>query len=194
MTLANQITLARGFLGLLTFACLWVRGPRAYALALALCLAATATDWIDGWVARRTRSVSPFGAMADPIADKVLVIGALIAFLRIRSLDVPHWAVFLIIVRDLVVGGLRTLAGAQGKLLAAERWGKWKMGVQSGCVLAILAYLVAKETLGWSLPPWTRRVPAQLVVCSLLVTWASAALYLRQNLQLLRKSWNLPTS
>src|SRR5713226_9705805 len=103
MTLANQLTLARAFMGMLTFACLWTGRPGYFELALVLFLAATATDWTDGYIARKTHSVSPFGAIADPIADKVLVIGALIAFLRVRQLHIPHWAVFLIIVREMAI-------------------------------------------------------------------------------------------
>lgn len=192
MTLANKLTLARAFLGLIVFVCLWTLRPGLYAVALALYIAATVTDWIDGWIARRTRSVSPFGAMADPVADKVLVIGALIAFLRIDGLDIPHWAVFLIIVRDLVIGGLRALGGAMGKILAAERWGKWKMGVQSACVLIILAQIVARDSLGVPLPEAARALPRTLVLLCVAVTWGSALLYLRQNRQLLQRSWDTP--
>lgn len=190
MTLANKLTLARGAMGILTFLCLWTRDPRAYAAALILYLAATVTDWVDGYIARRTASESPFGAMADPVADKILVFGALIAFLHIPGLRIPLWAVFLIVVRDLAVGGLRALAGAQGKVMAAERWGKWKMGVQSGCIIVILLMLVLKATLGVRLPAWTGRLPFALVLASLLLTWASAFLYFRNNLGMLRSSWD----
>jgi len=192
MTLANKLTLLRLVLGLLTFGALWTRRPEGYSTALALYVAATVTDWVDGWVARRTDSMSPFGAMADPIADKVLVIGALIAAARVRSLDIPVWAVFLIIVRELVIGGLRTLAGAQGKVLAAERWGKWKMAIQSGSVIAILLLLVLDETMNLALPDWCDALPHRLVVLCLAVTWLSGALYLYQNRRLLQSSWSAP--
>lgn len=194
MTLANQLTLARAFMGILTFGCLWTGRAVFFVLALVLYLAATVTDWIDGYIARKTHSVSPFGAIADPIADKVLVIGALIAFLRVRHLGIPHWAVFLIIVRELAVLGLRTLAAVQGRLLSAERWGKWKMGFQSGCVLAILVYLVARDAWAVPMPDWVPPLPRLLVLATLVVTWASAARYFAQNIGLLRKSWNASRS
>lgn len=194
MTLANKLTLVRAALGMVTFACVWKQTPSSIAWAWGLYVAATVTDWIDGWIARKTHSISPFGALADPIADKVLVIGTLIAFLRTRNLFIPHWAVFLIVVRELVIGGLRALAGTQGKLLAAERWGKWKMGIQSGCVLAILTLLLLQDTFRAPLPPWTHSLPATLTYLCVLVTWGSAALYLHQNWRLLQKSWEGPVS
>lgn len=189
MTLPNKLTLARGAMGLATFACLWSLDPALYAVAFGLYVAATITDWIDGYIARATQQLSPFGAMADPIADKVLVLGALIACTRIRWLQIPVWAVFLIIVRELVVGGLRALAGAQGKLLAAERWGKWKMGIQSGSIIVILLILVARDTLRYVLPPELFKLPQFLTLLSMAVTVGSGALYIRQNLPLLESTW-----
>lgn len=191
MTLANQLTLARACLGILTFACLWMDQPLYFPVALLLYITATVTDWVDGYIARKTHSVSPFGAIADPIADKVLVIGALIAFLRIPQLRIPHWAVFLIVVRELVIGGLRTLGAIhQGKVLSAEQWGKWKMGVQSGTVMAILLFLVLRDTCRLPIPQWALSFPRDLVLLNLLVTWVSALLYLRHNEGWLKKSWN----
>ncbi|MBI4423241.1 MAG: CDP-diacylglycerol--glycerol-3-phosphate 3-phosphatidyltransferase [Elusimicrobia bacterium] len=192
MTLPNKLTVIRGVLGLATFGCLFTQEPAGYAVALVLYVAATITDWVDGYIARRTHSASPFGAMADPIADKVLVLGALIACTRIRWLQVPVWAVFLIIVRELVIGGLRALAGAQGRLLAAERWGKWKMGIQSGSVIAILLLLVWADTLHGRVPESARLLPWLLTLLSMAVTVASGVLYLLQNRRLLESSWSAP--
>ncbi|MFH1726014.1 MAG: CDP-diacylglycerol--glycerol-3-phosphate 3-phosphatidyltransferase [Elusimicrobiota bacterium] len=192
MTLANKITLGRLALALVTFGCLWVQRPALYVAALALYLLATATDWIDGWLARRTHSVSPFGAMADPVADKVLVIGALIAFVRIPHLDVPTWAVFLIIVRELVITALRALAGLQGLMIPADRGGKLKMAIQSAAVLIILGILVAR---GYRLIPawtWLDAIPYYLVVLSMLVSVLSGIQYIRNARHVLRATWNAP--
>lgn len=189
MTLPNKLTLARGVMGLLTFACLWTLEPFNYGVALVLYIAATVTDWVDGYIARSTKSSSHFGALADPIADKVLVLGALIACTHIRWLDIPVWAVFLIIVRELVVGGLRTLAGVQGKVLAAERWGKWKMGIQSGSVIAILLLLVAVDTAKLPVPMELLGLPWALTLLSMVVTVASGAAYVVQNRRLLESTW-----
>src|SRR6185436_2411288 len=100
------------------------------------------------------------------------------------------WAVFLIIVRELTIMGMRTLAAVQGKLLSAELWGKWKMAIQSGTVMAILAFLVLRDAWGVPIPDWASRAPWYLVFLNFAVTWASALRYLRQNRVLLRNSWN----
>ncbi|MFH2202893.1 MAG: CDP-alcohol phosphatidyltransferase family protein [Elusimicrobiota bacterium] len=192
MTLANKLTLVRLGIAPAAFICIWAQRPALYATAFALFLAATATDWVDGWVARRTKSVSPFGVTADPLADKVLVIGALIAFVRIPEIDIPPWAVFFIIVRELLIGGLRALAGMQGVLLAADSGGKFKMVVQSVSILAILALLVV-WSYGWlALPGWTRGIPYHLVVLSMIVSILSGGHYLYTSRRMLRKSWNAP--
>lgn len=190
MTLPNKLTIARFLMGLATFACLWTLSPGFYAAALVLYIAATITDWVDGYIARTTQTLSPFGALADPIADKVLVLGALTACTHIRWLEIPMWAVFIIVVRELVVGGLRTLAGIQGgRVLAAERWGKWKMGIQSGSVIAILLLLVAVDTAHLRLPPPLLKLPWALTLLNAVVTVISGALYLAQNRTLLESSW-----
>ena len=189
MTLANKLTLTRLALAPLTFACLWSQSPRLYSAALALYALATVTDWVDGWVARRTGSISAFGALADPVADKVLVIGALIALTRIPHLDVPAWTVFLIILRELVIGGLRALAAVSGKVLSADWSGKWSMGIQSGCVLAMLL-LLAVEANGLCSAPWSPSLSLLLALACLGVSWMSGILYLYRARNLLRSSWD----
>lgn len=197
MTLANKLTVARLFLALLTFACLWTRRPSLYVAALGLYLVATITDWVDGYIARRTRSVSAFGAMADPVADKALVLGALLAFVRDPAVHAPAWAVFLIIVRELVMGGLRALAAVQGKVFAADRIGKWSMGVQSTCVIIILLGLAGPVAFG--LPPGAlaarpegRAASYALVVLCAAVSVLSGAAYAYKTRTLLRSTWNAP--
>lgn len=190
MTLPNKLTLGRLLLALITFACIWLQTPAAYAAALGLYLLATITDWVDGYIARRTDSVSTFGEMADPLADKVLVIGALIAFVRVPGLGVPAWAVFLIVVRELLIGGLRALAAAQGVVLAADRSGKLKMVVQSVSVILILILMTAVAYGFGPVPLWIRNAPYYLVLLSMLVALLSGFQYAYNARGMLRKSWN----
>ena len=79
----------------------------------------------------------------DPtLADKLLVASAFIAFIGIKELGVPAWAVFLIVAREFLIMGMRSLAAVRGVTLRAEVWGKWKMGIQSVSVVLILTLLV----------------------------------------------------
>ena len=188
MTLANRLTMARFALALATFATLMTPGRAAHALAFAMFIAAMITDWVDGYVARLTNSISPFGKVADPIADKILVIGALISLTRLH-LGVPLWAVFLIIARELVMGGVRVLTiSQQGRILAAQRWGKISMGVQSGAVVTIVGLLVLHDFFPALARP-LMRLPYPLALLCAAMAWISLVMYMRQSRQLLEKSW-----
>ncbi|MDD5628866.1 MAG: CDP-diacylglycerol--glycerol-3-phosphate 3-phosphatidyltransferase [Elusimicrobia bacterium] len=188
MNLANQLTMARIIMALAMVLALIHPSPGWHVAALGLCAAALVTDWVDGYVARKTNTISAFGKIADPIADKILVLGALIALLQRRELGVPAWGVFLIVARDLLLGGVRTLAAVQGKIMAAEKWGKWKMGVQSGAVLLMLVILVAIENSACA-PAWLARLPYHLTVICVVFTWASAYFYYRQSRRMIESSW-----
>ncbi|MDE2039247.1 MAG: CDP-alcohol phosphatidyltransferase family protein [Elusimicrobia bacterium] len=187
MTIANRLTLLRFLLALAMVAALLRAEPSAHVAALALFVAAMITDGIDGYVARRTHSVSPFGKVADPIADKILVIGAFVGLLR-AHVNVPSWGVFLIIARELMMGGVRLLTMSQeGIILAAERWGKISMAVQSGCVIAMLLVLIVSEQA--RLPSWLLALPYPLTLLCVAVAWLSAYLYIRQARKVLEGSW-----
>lgn len=188
MNLANQLTMARIFMALAMVLALMHSHPGWHVAALGLYTAALITDWVDGYVARRTNTISAFGKIADPIADKILVLGALIALIERRELDIPSWGVFLIVARDLLLGGVRTLAAVQGKVMAAERWGKWKMGLQSAAVLLMLLILVAIENFSCA-PAWLARLPYPLTVLCVVLTWASAYFYYRQSRRMIESSW-----
>lgn len=153
--------------------------------------AALTTDWIDGYVARKTHSISAFGKVADPIADKILVLGTLIALLRTRELDIPVWGVFLILARELLIGGLRILEGASGRIAGAEPWGKWKMGIQSTAIMLMLLILSVGERFEASvLPGWVLALPYYLTVLCVGMAWGSAYLYFKQSRKTLEKSWS----
>lgn len=92
--------------------------------ALLLFALASATDALDGHIARSRGLITDFGKFMDPLADKLLVTAALIAF--VERLNVPGWVVFLIIARELAITGLRTIAAGKGIVMAADKWGKVK--------------------------------------------------------------------
>jgi CDP-diacylglycerol---glycerol-3-phosphate 3-phosphatidyltransferase len=160
VNLPNYLTLARIVLVpllvviLLTpFADEWF-GISSYALAIGIFLAASLTDILDGHIARKRNQVSNFGKLLDPIADKLLVSAALIVLVEKHL--APAWAVVVILGREFIITGLRSVAASEGIVIAAQKIGKIKMWAQ--CV-AIVALLVAGATgnppvsnFGWSLP------------------------------------------
>jgi CDP-diacylglycerol--glycerol-3-phosphate 3-phosphatidyltransferase len=188
MTLANRLTMLRVVLAALVFVLLLADGTRPHVLAFVLFLAALITDWLDGYLARKTKTTSPFGKVADPIADKILVIGTFIALIRTQELAIPLWAVFLIVARELLIGGVRVIAGAQGKVLAAERGGKVKMVVQAVAVLILVAAVCLRDE-GLA-PAWLLKSASPLTVLCAVISLSSLLSYLRQYRAMLEKSWS----
>jgi len=143
LNLPNQLTVLRlGMCGLLIIS---MSFDWAYAAttALGIFTVASLTDWLDGSIARARNLVTDLGKLLDPLADKVLIIGALVALV---ARDVaPMWMVVLIMAREFLISGLRQIAASKQKILAAERIGKHKTISQIVAVLVSLSYLSLGE-------------------------------------------------
>jgi CDP-diacylglycerol--glycerol-3-phosphate 3-phosphatidyltransferase len=99
---------------------------------------ASATDWLDGYLARKWGQVTKFGKLLDPIADKILIMSALVILVELRS-DVVHaWIAIVMIGREFAVTGLRAIAASEGIVIPAETVGKYKVGTQIAAVLLLL--------------------------------------------------------
>jgi CDP-diacylglycerol--glycerol-3-phosphate 3-phosphatidyltransferase len=109
--------------------------------AAALFGLAALTDALDGHLARSRDSVTTFGKIADPIADKLLVGAALVSLVAVNRL--AAWIAAVIMVRELAVSALRAVAGREGLVISASRFGKAKMAVQVAAILALIAAPVA---------------------------------------------------
>src|SRR5450755_1171055 len=143
LNLPNQLTLLRlGMTGLMLIS-MSVDWPFAATTALLIFILASLTDWLDGAIARSRNLVTDLGKLLDPLADKVLIISALAALLE-RHIA-PMWMVVIIITRELLIMGLRQIAAAKQKILAAERIGKHKTISQIVAILVSLAYLSLGE-------------------------------------------------
>lgn len=133
----NGVTFLRA---LLVPVILWLLArddPSSRWWALGIFIFAALTDSIDGWVARRWHGITRWGQLADPIADKLLIIGSLASLAAVNEL--PWWAVGVIVVREVAVTGLRlVLVQRQGLVMPASWWGKSKTISQ---VIAVIAYL-----------------------------------------------------
>ena len=100
------------------------------------------SDKVDGYLARSRGEVTDFGKFMDPLADKILVVAALLALMELRML--PSWPVLIIIIREFVVSGLRMFAASRNKVIAASPWGKAKTVSQ---IIAILLFIVKGSAL-----------------------------------------------
>ena len=135
----NQLTVLRlGMCGLLLIS-LSFSWPYAAFTALIIFSAASITDWLDGAIARGYNLVTDLGKLLDPLADKVLIVGALVALVEERHIA-PMWMVVLIIAREFLITGLRTIAAHKQKILAAERIGKHKTISQIVAILISLSW------------------------------------------------------
>lgn len=102
--------------------------PFASHIAVIIFVAACLTDTFDGKIARKRNLITDFGKFADPLADKILVVSAMVCFVALGRM--PFWVCIIILAREFAVSGFRLVVASKGIVLAASRWGKAKTGVQ----------------------------------------------------------------
>jgi len=133
VNLPNAITISRLFLTAVFVAGTAMESTTGHWIALVSFVIAAISDFVDGWLARKLGLVTPMGKLLDPLADKVLVCAAFV-YLSARSFEghayAPVWVTVLIIAREFLVTGLRQIAVEAGQVIAADRLGKWKTGLQ----------------------------------------------------------------
>jgi len=137
--LPNILSISRLLSTVIIFILILVSQPWAFLVATLLFVLASVTDYLDGYLARKMNVVSSLGVFLDLTADKVLVAAALIALVQIGI--VPAWITFIIITREFLVSGLRSLAAAKGHVIPAGKWGKQKTFIT---LVAIGGVLLAK--------------------------------------------------
>ena len=140
-----------------------------------LFVAATATDWLDGFLARKWKVVSGFGRMIDPIADKLLVAGCLIALCIVAR---GSWMFMIpavaIIFRDILVSGAREHAALTGKVMPPTKLAKWKTAFEMAAIAALIVWVVGLAVL-----PFDDAVPQITYLAKmtgLAMLWVAAAL------------------
>jgi CDP-diacylglycerol--glycerol-3-phosphate 3-phosphatidyltransferase len=185
-TLPNLLGLARILATPVVVALLLLPFPGAGLLACAVFVAAALTDYFDGRIARARNQVSPLGIFLDLTADKVLVAGVLIAMVEVGLL--PTWIVATLLVRELVVQGVRQLAASASVVISARGLGKWKaFGTNVAIGVLLLAFdaqtggpvgqLVAASTI--------QGIGFWLAVLAVVLAVVSGAAYLRGALPIL---------
>ena len=194
MNLPNKLTVSRFVLTAVFMGAVFWRSPLNDTLALLLFSAASLTDYFDGKIARSRNLITNFGALMDPLADKILTCAAFIALVERgqmlnneTAVKVHAWMVIVIVSRELAITGLRLLAASKHLVLAAERYGKHKTISQMTAIIALLLLDACPEWGAWAktmiLPwlPWFARVTLWITV---LLTFTSGALYLWRNREL----------
>ncbi len=146
MNLPNKLTVSRLILTAIFLLVMFVEFPFHITAALVLFVVASLTDLFDGIIARRRNLVTDFGKLMDPLADKVLICSAFIAFIELEWM--PAWMVIVIVARELAITGLRLLAASKNIVLAAERQGKNKTISQ---ITAAIALLVTHSHADWGI-------------------------------------------
>ena len=136
LNLANKLTLSRMLLVPIIVVLLLFPGKWTCLFATLLFILASATDWVDGYVARRSGTVTSFGKFLDPLADKVLISSILIMLAQHGW--VPGWIVSVIVARELIVTGMRAMAMEQGVVIAADKLGKLKTLLQCFSIVLLL--------------------------------------------------------
>ncbi len=175
MSLADQLTVARALsvpFVVVLFA--WSFHGHDY-WATAVFAVAMATDWFDGRIARRHGHTSPLGSLLDPIADKVLVLAVLV--MLIGEGVAPAWMVAAIVVRELLISGLRQAAIERGVVLHARDLGKLKTWAQA--IAAAVGGFAAAGAWGNSVAWWA-------LLVAVVLTWVSGLDYARSAPRLLR--------
>src|SRR6201994_2372349 len=136
LNLPNVLTVLRILLVPVLVAALLQEAGGGDALAATVFVLASLTDALDGWIARRRKSVSTFGKLMDPLADKLLITAALVSLVSLNR--VSAWVAMVIIAREFAVTGLRQLAMEHGQVIPASIWGKLKTIFQVAMVLVLI--------------------------------------------------------
>lgn len=191
MNLPNKLTTCRVALSFIFIYLLWARFPGSMIAALVVFSAAVASDFLDGWLARRGHGETDYGRLMDPVADKILICAGLISFVQLPETRVPVWMVVVIISREFIITSLRLLALSNGQVIAAGLWGKHKTASQVAAIFVILTFLALKDVarcLGiqdtlrsFHDPVWFEGFVFWVMMVTVVLTVGSGLIYLYEN-------------
>ena len=155
-------------------------------LAAAVFAVAAITDVVDGYLARRWNLVTVVGKFMDPLADKLIAMAALVMMVRLGR--IAAWVVIVLLAREFIVTGLRTIAASEGMVIAAGQEGKWKTSLQLVGIISLCVHYVHPLDLGFLTVPVNYNVVGKvLVYLSAAFSLWSAAVYFRAFLGMLAR-------
>lgn len=184
MNLPNKLTVSRLWLTAVFVLCFVVTIPGRFSVAFFVFLAASLTDYLDGVIARTRGLITDFGRLMDPLADKILTASAFVSLCAIGNF--PAWAVIVIISREFLITGLRSLAASKGVVMPAERFGKHKTIWQ---MITIIYFLLLLSLGEWTSAAWLGAAwdlgTFGLIPVTVLLTVYSGVAYLWKNRSLI---------
>lgn len=140
MNTPNKLTLLRVILIPIYMLFYLMESQTALFVAIFVFLAAAITDQLDGYLARKNNQVTTFGKLMDPLADKMLIMSALICFVQQDVKFISSWVVVIILARELIVSGIRMIAMGENTVIAASIWGKAKTVSQLVLVIGVMVF------------------------------------------------------
>ena len=193
MNLPNKLTLMRVFLVPVFLIFIFVsKIPAHYTIALAVFAIASITDALDGHIARKNGLVTNFGKFLDPLADKVLVLAALAAFVELDVMSsIP---LIIITAREFMVSGLRLIAADSGVVVAAGFSGKLKTAFTMVSIVFILAVLALQSDYNWFDIAVSSSIKNIIQIAEQILIWISTALTVISGCVYLKGYWKLSDS
>ena len=202
MNLANKLTMVRIIAIPFFLLFMFIGNIYTRVAALLIFILAALTDMYDGIIARHREEVTNFGKFIDPLADKLIVSAAFISFVQLRELAIPAWMVILVISREFIITGLRSVAASRGTIISSSLSGKFKTTSQMVVIITILLILIVNAVLknychttplelqaflGWKrvLGYILDRAPYWLMLVVTILTVISGFNYIIKNKQLL---------
>jgi CDP-diacylglycerol---glycerol-3-phosphate 3-phosphatidyltransferase len=189
MNLPNRLTLARVIMVPVFVAFMAVENPVCYAIAYVIFVVASITDYYDGKIARERNLVTNFGKLVDPVADKVLIAAAYIMLIPMPDLRVPAWGIIIIIAREFLVTGARSLAASEGNVVAANMWGKTKAVMQMVYIFVFIPLVILKHVLARWVPDYVDPYGTVLYISSYWAMVFIAVFTAWSGVQFARMNW-----
>jgi CDP-diacylglycerol--glycerol-3-phosphate 3-phosphatidyltransferase len=207
MNLANKLTLVRIAIVPFLIVFMYLDNFWTRIIALLLFIIAAVTDAYDGFVARQQKTITTLGIFLDPLADKLLISAALISFVGSKELHIPAWMVILIISREFIITGLRSMAASQNVIIPAKKSGKFKTTSQIVAIISLMLVLIINSAIwhykgirpmelldrsGWSyVLGWCLvKMPYWMMLLTTMLTIFSGISYLNAHKSLLKEKQN----
>ena len=187
MNLPNKLTLLRILLVPLFVAAMLIPFPLHNLAALLLFAVASITDMFDGRIARERNLVTDFGKFADPLADKILVLAAMLCFVQNGLCDCV--AVIIVLLREFAVTSIRLIAAAKGEVVAANIWGKVKTVTQMTAIIAILVMQSVLDIMTFANVAIPSLLPGVFFCAGEILIWISTIFAIISGVIYLKQNW-----